>query len=218
MNTSVLRSAFTALVFAMASAAASAVTCSATVTTDCWTPTTVSDTGNFTVTYDNGQTDTLNIQPDANSVPVHLINPMLFYRPNLVPQDSASIQAAMETQFGLPAGSLTSAGACDNVTTGCSGGGSATGGPTGTYTVNSTTPFDYLAIHVGGGELFFHWSGTITQAILSSIDVRGVSNFRAYSAIPLPGAMVLFLSAIGFFGMLRRRFSLARSAPTPAIA
>ena len=206
MNTSTLRSAFTALAIAVASAAASAAG---------WTPVTVSSTGSFTVTYDVGGPDTMNIQPDTTGNPVNLVNPAMFFTPNLTPQSPDNIATQMETQFGLPVDSLVTVAACDQGQI-CAGG-SGTGGPTGTFTVNTTTPFQFLAIHLGQGELFFQWASGITTAVLSGIDVHGVSNFRAYSAIPLPGAFVLFLSALGFFGMLRRRF-FGQSGQLPANA
>ncbi|HSV77832.1 MAG TPA: hypothetical protein VLK85_01330 [Ramlibacter sp.] len=200
MNTSRLRSTFTALVFAVASTAASAAG---------WTSVNADASGNFSVTYEGGAVDTLNIQPVST-----LVNPVMFFTPNLTPQNADNIATQIEDQFNLAAGTLNFVASCD-VGGSCTGGGSSSGS-TGTFTANTTTPFDYLAIHLGQGELFFHWSSGITQAILSGIDVHGVSNFRAYSAIPLPGAFVLFLSAIGFFGMLRRRFF--GPAQNPAIA
>jgi hypothetical protein len=197
MNTSTLRSAFTALVLGVASAAACA---------DTWTTVPVEADGDFTIVY-KGNTENMNVAPTT------FPNPMLFYNANLTPQDPSSIQTEVATQFGVPASSLTLVKACETGSA-CSGG--SLGGSGETFTITSGTAFDYLAVHVGLGELFFHWNSPITTVTLTGLNVGDYSNFRAYSAIPLPGAFLLFLSGLGMLG-LRRKLGGA-PAQEPAIA
>lgn len=129
---------------------------------------------------------------------------ILFVDENITPQNPVNIQAATETGFGLPAGSLNFVGETAVADTSSS-------------SFISDVAFNYLAIHFGGSELFFRWTDAINSFSISDFkDVTegadgtggGISNFRAYSdltPIPLPAAGWLFGSAlIGLMGLRRK--------------
>jgi hypothetical protein len=120
------------------------------------------------------------------------------------PQNSSTIEGVVESLFGVnvsPKGEVT----LDTTVN--------------SFTVNGIGSFDYLAVHFGGSELFYHFDAAVTQAIITVTNstIGGLSNWRAYtSAVPIPGAAWLFLSALGVFG-LRRKFAGGQSgSPTAA--
>ncbi|MES2115261.1 MAG: PEP-CTERM sorting domain-containing protein [Pseudomonadota bacterium] len=65
-------------------------------------------------------------------------------------------------------------------------------------------PYDYLAVHVGGGELLFHWSNKVTTAF--SITGDNLSNYRAYILpVPEPETYAMLLAGLGVLGFMARR-------------
>ena len=95
-------------------------------------------------------------------------------------------------------------------------------GITGTYnggagTVNSTTPFNYLAIHYDAKELYFYWDTPITSFTIgdgnggqNSGDLnQDISNYRAYNVVPIPGAVWLFGTALVGFAAFARKKKMA---------
>ena len=138
---------------------------------------------------------------------------ILYFDGNITPQSPANIKTVTETQFGLTPNSLTYLSGCDSPTSSCTNatGGTSTGLFTNTF--SSDVAFNYLAVHFGLAELLFHWDNSVTtfqfgDILDDGVDFRGISNYRAYgdpSAVPLPGAIWLFGSAVlGFAGFGRR--------------
>ena len=134
-----------------------------------------------------------------------------YFDGNITPQNPVNIKTVTENQFSLTPGSLSYVSSCDSPTSACTG---ATGGAiAGTNTYVSDVAFNYLAVHFGRAELLFNWDSAITSFSISDNDLfrGGLSNYRAYSdggvsAVPLPGAVWLFGSAIlGFVGVRRHK-------------
>lgn len=144
---------------------------------------------------------------------LYLDDDVWYYNANLTPQSPAAIETVVENRYGLLAGSLSTAAYCDNVSTGSCVKATAknttpNGVPTSTFT--ATTPFDYLAIHLGNGELIFHWSLATSTFTLAGMPTSSISNYRAFAgpqvlATPLPGAALLLASALGGAGFIARR-------------
>lgn len=162
--------------------------------------------GDFTLTY-KSKTYDLSVSPATWLVD----DEQWFYNANLTPQSPAAINTAMQNKYGLLAGSLTTVSYCDKSS--CSGatftnGHAADGTPTSKFT--SSLPFDYLAIHLGNGELFFHWSVATDFFLMSGLPTSSISNYRAFLgpqvlATPLPAAALLFASGLGALGLVGRR-------------
>lgn len=69
-----------------------------------------------------------------------------------------------------------------------------------------STPYDYLAVHVGGGELLFHWAAPVTGAF--QINGSNLSNYRAYSsatAVPEPSSYAMLMAGLGLAGLTAAR-------------
>lgn len=65
-------------------------------------------------------------------------------------------------------------------------------------------PYDYLAVHVGQGELLFHWSSDVSKAF--NITGSNLSNYRAYvSAVPEPSSYAMLLGGLGLMALMRKR-------------
>jgi hypothetical protein len=172
----------------------------------------VSPTGNFTVTDTTGpqspETFNFTVVPTTNPYPV------VFYDTNPPSDQSvAGIGGLIATAYTLPS-APAAASSCDNIGGGCTG---MTATST-TFSLTNVAAFDYLALHFGGGELLFHWAQPITTMTLTALNgfPGGLSNYRSYLATPIPGALALFLTAMGILGA-RRRFAQS-SSPQPAMA
>lgn len=146
-----------------------------------------------------------------------------YYNANLGSQSPASIRKVMAERFGItPADSLAYVGGCDRGKICPAGSGGALlgsrAGLDGSFSVAlaqaahpTVTGFDFLAIHLGGGELFFHWDNPISEFRLtgpSGWNYSAISNYRSYlgpvSAVPLPAPVALFASGLLGLGLLRR--------------
>lgn len=67
----------------------------------------------------------------------------------------------------------------------------------------SSTPFNNLAVHIGGGEMLFHWSNKITTFNLTG---DSLSNYRAYAApVPEPETYAMLIAGLGLVGFMARR-------------
>ncbi len=167
---------------------------------DTWTQPTVTGGNSFTVAYKNKETN-LTVTPDGLST-----GDVRYYDSNLTPQNPNVILNYLATQFSVAPSALSVAADCNSDGTSCSG--ASVSGPTsGTYSFSTTSAFDYLAVHLGKGELFFHWAIPTSSFTISGLTGGALSNYRAYSsvnAVPLPGAAWLFLSALGLGGAARR--------------
>jgi hypothetical protein len=197
MNTSILRTTAAALLIGLAGAANAATTL-----------VDVAADGTFTVndTTAPGVGGTATFDIDPTTAPIDAV----YIDTNPGSQNPDTIGNLIEAAYGLPGTALIAGSECP--TASCSL--SVTGN---TLTVSTLAAFDYLAVHLGGAELFFHWASPITSASLtilnSTLTGAGFSNWRTYSAVPLPGAAFLFLSALGFLGLRRK---VTGGQPTPA--
>jgi hypothetical protein len=170
--------------------------------------------GNFIVIDSTGpqapQSYDFNVNPSTHP------NAVVFYDVNPSGgQSVTNIATLLADAYSVPASTLVSSSTCDAISGGCTG---MTTTST-SFSLAGVSAFDYLALHIGGGELFFHWSQPITSMTLLALDgfPGGLSNYRAYLTTPVPGALVLFLSALGFIGA-RRKLAARGQSGAPALA
>jgi hypothetical protein len=169
--------------------------------------------GNFTVTDVTPPPNTPTTY-HFNVAPTTYPTPAVYYDTNVPDQSPANIATDVAAAYGISASTLALVGQCDNLP--CAPSATKTGN---TFTLTNVSPFDYLAIHFGGGELFFHWASPITAAVVSAIGSDfpgGLSNYRSYLTTPLPGALALFLGALGFLGLRRKLVQPAGAEPMAA--
>lgn len=127
------------------------------------------------------------------------------YDGNLPNQNPSVIEQNMVTQFGLSSGTLSQVVLCGNAST-CTTGGDGT-----THTATWSTGknyYDYLAVHYGQGELFFHFAKPIDSFSIQGLH-NGLSNFYGYSdgapAPAVPEPMPVLLLAAGLAGLIWRQ-------------
>ena len=87
------------------------------------------------------------------------------------------------------------------------------GGSTGAFDFGNKSA-NYVAVHYGQAESLFYFQNGISDFDLNFVEGNfGLSNYRAYSnespsAVPVPGAIWLFGSAIfGFIGISKRNLT-----------
>ena len=119
----------------------------------------------------------------------------IWFAPDVSPQSPANVAAEIEAQFAVP---LTLVGQNDSF-------GSSD-------TVSHASGFDVLAVHLGGAgggnTLLFFFDTLITDFDVDTFSQGGssnLSNYRAYSVVPLPAAVWLMISGLFGLGLMRRR-------------
>lgn len=134
--------------------------------------------------------------------------------PTFSNQSYDTVGDAIETVFSLPTNTFADgsslSGSIQNNISGSS------------VTISSDVAYDYLAVHFGGYEVFFHFAGLVaagTDFTISGISTTkpngsnggggGLSNYRVYnsgiSEVPVPAAAFLFGPALlGFMGLRRK--------------
>ncbi|MBK6005146.1 hypothetical protein JJB11_03500 [Ramlibacter ginsenosidimutans] len=164
--------------------------------------------GNFVVTDTTGPHTPVSYS--FNIIPTTYPNPTVYFDLNAFAQSPAVIKTQIAAAYSTSASLLATASTCDHFP--CAGA-KATSTK---LTLTNVSPFDYLAVHFGANELFFHWATPITSVVLTAICddfPAGLSNYRSYLSLttPVTGALALFLGALGFLG-LRRKVVQPRSA------
>jgi hypothetical protein len=128
-------------------------------------------------------------------------------------QSYNNVGNTIETTFGLAANTFTP----EVGITGSSYKGNVSGSTT---TITSDIAYDYLSIHLGGYNVFFHFATLVATNTNFNLTVSktqgtkggGLSNYRAYNAgvseVPIPAAVFFFAPALlGFLGLRRKALS-----------
>ena len=127
---------------------------------------------------------------------------------NLTPQNPAFVGSAINTAFGIATTFKEEANLVNN---------------NSLQSISTTEAYNYLAVHVGGGELLFRFYDTFNGPFkIQKTDGTGggLSNYRSYlgpeihapTATPVPAAVWLFGSGlVGLIG-IRRKSKTALSA------
>ncbi|MCF7986847.1 MAG: VPLPA-CTERM sorting domain-containing protein [Methylovulum sp.] len=127
---------------------------------------------------------------------------------NLMPQNPAIVGSAINTAFGIATIFKQQANLVNN---------------NSLQSISTTEAYNYLAVHVGGGELLFRFYDTFNGPFkIQKTDGTGggLSNYRSYlgpeihapTATPVPAAVWLFGSGlVGLIG-IRRKSKTALSA------
>jgi hypothetical protein len=134
--------------------------------------------------------------------------------PTFANQNYNTVGNAIETVFSLPANTFAAESSLSGSFKNDISASSAT--------ITSSIAYDYLAVHFGGYEVFFHFAGLVsagTEFNISGVSSTkldgsnggggGLSNYRVYnsgiSEIPIPAAAFMFAPALlGFMGLRRR--------------
>jgi hypothetical protein len=135
-----------------------------------------------------------------------LASAIWYYNDNISNQSAANMQTEIQNLFSLSGSSLLSfVSQCDGKTgSGCI---AATSSGSGVdYKFSSDKSFNYLAVHLGGGELAFQWKAPVTMFSISG--ESKLSNYRAYTniaAVPEPETYAMMLAGLLGIVELRRR-------------
>lgn len=127
-----------------------------------------------------------------------------YYNANLVPSSPTAIASSVISSglFGLSSNStLTTVGF-----------GNLSGK---TATISGLDPYNFLAVHVGGGELLFNWTPLNNSSFTINSSLGNLSNFRAYasdgmgnanvSPVPEPETYAMLLAGLCVVGAMVRR-------------
>lgn len=134
-----------------------------------------------------------------------------YYNANLVPNSEDAIASSLISSgiFGLSSNStLRIVGSANNL----SG---------KTATISGLAPYNFLAVHVGGGELLFNWVPLNNSSFTINSSRDNLSNFRAYASngmgsanvtpVPEPETYAMLLAGLCVVGATVRR---KRNLPT----
>jgi hypothetical protein len=114
---------------------------------------------------------------------------------------TGAVETFIEAQLGVPV-TFVGGGACGTAGIVCSGG-------SGSYTGTAANIF---GVHFDNKFLVLEYASLINFFSIAGLG-QGVSNIYAYmSAVPLPGALILFGTALAGLGILGRR----RRSPSPS--